>query len=174
MKKVAGDMVLLVLAVGVFVVAAAAPTYVYLQTRSATEYVREVENTIGDARSREIAARATKQLLSETADARAILESASVPEDGAATFIALLERDAREAGIALSIGAVSVDPKDGPFNALKVSLRSSGTFSAVMRLLALVETSPYVGVVDSVSMERDEKGVWSSTMLVSVLMRKKL
>lgn len=174
MRNVVREIVVVGISALLFFAAAAVPVYVYVKTVNATRYVREVESVIGDARSREATTRATKQLLAETAADRALLEQASLPNDGAATFIALLEQDARDAGVVFTIGTVSVIPKDGPFDALSVSMRASGTFSAVMRALALIETSTYLTAVDAVSFERDEKGTWSLTMNVSALMRKKI
>lgn len=173
MKNMKKEILLVLTGAAVFITALAVPVYVYLKTVSATRYVREVESSIGDARSRETMARAAKQMLSDTAEAREVVAAAALPFDGAATFIALLEQDARDAGIAFSIGAVSVDPKDGPFDALSVSMRASGTFAAVMRSLSLVETSQYLTSVEDVSFERDEKGNWNSTMNVSAIMQKK-
>lgn len=166
------EYILVCVSAAAFLAAAAAPVYVYLETRTAERYVADMEAQLGSARSREVAARSTKQLLVDTEAARSRLEAASLSQDGAAAFIDMLERDARSAGVAFDIGGVSVEPKDGPLNALRVSMRGTGAFAAIMRLAALVETVPYASSVESLVLEREDSGAWSAVIVVSVAMRK--
>ncbi len=158
----------------IFCSAAAAPVYVYVTTARSNAYVAEVEHRLGDARSREATSRTTRQLLADTLQERTRLEGASVASDGAAALIETLEKDANAAGISFEIGAVSVALRDGPLDMLKVSMRAEGTFATVMRALSLVETIPYVSTVDTVTFERSDRGVWSSIINISVMMRKKI
>lgn len=172
--KLSQEYFILALSICIFVVAAAVPTYVYLTTARAKAYVAEVENRLGDARSREATARTTRQILADTAHEREVLEEASVASDGAALLINTLERDAKAAGISFEIGGVSVEPSDGALDMLKVSMRAEGTFATVLRALSLVETIPYVATINTIALERNDKGVWSSTTVISVVMRKKI
>lgn len=163
---------LLLIAGLVFLASAAAPAYLMARTAAAKQYIADVEGKIGSARSREQAERSLRQLVADTEAERAELRSHSLEQGSAAALIELLERDARGTGIAFSIGGVAVDPKDGPFDVLKVSMRGQGSFSAVMRLLSLIETIPYASTVESVALEREMDGRWSATFTIGVLMRK--
>ena len=174
MRYTLNEYVVLALCAALFLGAAAFPTYIYLDTKEAERYVATVESQLGSARSREIQARLVKQLLADTQTEREALEGASLPRDGAAVLIDLLERDARAAGIAFDIGGVSIDPKEGPLDTLKVTMRGSGSFSSAMQLVALVGAVPYVSTVDAAVLERGEKGIWSATITLSVAIRKDL
>lgn len=156
----------------VLIVSAAVPAYLMARTARAMQYIADVEGQIGSARSREAAERSLRQLVADTEAERAALRSHSLAQGSAAALIELLERDARSAGIAFEIGGVSVDPKDGPFDVLKVSMRGQGSFTAVMRLLSLIETIPYASTVEAAALERGVNGRWSGTFTLGVLIRK--
>lgn len=163
---------LLIIAGLAFLASAAVPAYIMVRTAQAKQYIADVEGQIGNARSREAAERSLRQLVADTEAERTALRSYALEQGAAAALIELLERDARTAGIAFDIGGVSVDPKDGPFDVLKVSMRGEGSFAAVMRLLSLIETIPYASTVDSAVLERDPSGRWSGTFTLGVLIRK--
>lgn len=167
-----GEYYIVAIAGLIFLASAAAPAYLMTRTAAAKRYIANVEGQIGSARSREQATRSLRQLILDTEEERAALGAYALEQGSAATLIELLERDARAAGIAFEIGGVSVDPKDGPFDVLKVSMRGQGSFTAVMRLLSLIETIPYASTVDSAALERESGGRWSGTFTIGVLMRK--
>lgn len=172
MRSISSEYVVLGICAALFLGAAAFPAYLHVRTSEVKEYVADIEGKLEDARFREAHARSVKQLLADTQPQRDALEGASLPKDGAAQLINLLERDARAAGVAFSIGGVSVDPKDGPLDALKITMLAEGTFASVMRLIRLVETVPYAATVDAVVLERGERGAWSATLSIAVAMRK--
>lgn len=166
------EYLILAIASGAFLLAAAVPAYLMTRTAKAVQYIADVEGQIGNARSREQSMRSLRQLITDTEQERTTLSQYSVGSDGAASLIELLERDARGLGISFAIGGVSVDPKEGPFDTLKVSMQASGSFSAVMRLLALIETIPYASTVEAITLQREENGQWGGTFSIGVLMRK--
>ena len=111
------------------------------------------------------------QIASETGDARAKLAALALPSGGDANFISAIEELAGEAHISLAVASVAAVPPSGTLpGTLTLSLQITGSWSACVRFLQLIETQSLAENIPSVSFTYDAPNKqWQGTIAVSIV-----
>ena len=118
-----------------------------------------------------------KNLAVETATLREKLLSSTLAKGGAISFIELLEATGRDVGARTSIESVSTkdNAKLSNIEELRLALKVTGPWPAVVRLLGLLELLPYETELDQVvvsKVESPEEGSWRADLLLTTLKEK--
>jgi hypothetical protein len=154
------------------VVSLAVPVFLYMRIQDARAQVAEIEVAHAEASLREAEEKAAKQRVQATAPLRAQLEPLSISKDDAASFIAGIERVAKETNVSLGLSTVEVTGETaGRLRTLSMQANAEGTLQGVMTFLRLCETLPTATAVSGVSLERKEKTwVLSATLTTPIKM----
>jgi len=133
--------------------------FVFLKIRSQNEYVSNLLNESNNDLKKDETLRAIKTTLTENKQFISHIDSYFVAKDGVVDFIEILESYALKSGVALTIGAVSVeqDPKvKVDFKeVLRLKVDASGSWENITRFLSVIENMPYVTDINMVSLSRN-------------------
>ena len=132
--------------------------------------------SLSDAERESASYRSIAQLLSETAEKRARIDSFFVNKDGAVSFIKEIEQVGASAGIKTDVIKIAVersaeedaDSAKAGIEKFAAAIEASGSFEGVYRFLALLEKIPRPLLISHVSFSQNENGVWGGVFEISV------
>lgn len=175
--KISSQSRTLLLTAALFTLAAlSAYAFLWFGIKRANERASLLGNEIEVAERGEQELKAMKTLVSDTKPLREKLDGYFIPADGAVVFFESVEALGAAAGVSVSLESVSVEPL--PDSALaetvRVVVRAEGQFAAVLRFLALLETTPHAGQIEQFSFVAnapDKKGSspWRADVTIRVL-----
>lgn len=119
--------------------------------------------------------RSLGKLLEQLESEETALDIRFVDTEGIVPFIESVERMGVDAGIAVEVASVSIDPDtdtNRPHEWLKISLWAQGSWSKLFHFLMLLETVPYAVKLDQVGLTWEESdavssgGQWEGTFII--------
>jgi Tfp pilus assembly protein PilO len=108
---------------------------------------------------------------------RETLRGYVLEDDRVIDLLSLIETVAAEQGATLTTSALAVVPIDDTFETLALTVSVTGSFSNMMRVLAMIETLPQQSVISSVLFTKTEKeggGEWQGTIDLKVTKFKRI
>lgn len=164
---------LLVLILLMNVAAIALYGFLFFTVKTKNEHISKLVNEIESGATAEDTQKSTKALAIETAVLREKLKSYLVGKDEAITFFELLERMGSDVGGEVTIHSVTKGGLDRPeAEELRLTLVATGTWSAVIHYLGLLELLPLqVRVEQMVVSTSDKQGEapWRGDITLVVL-----
>lgn len=106
---------------------------------------------------------AAKASLAQIAGYESTIQNYFVPEANVPVFNDMLEGIGKAQKAEVKVLSVA---KSGPH--LTLSLSITGTFDAVMRTIGVIEYAPYALVISGLSLQGDDKKVWSANVSILV------
>ena len=151
--------------------------FLFMEIKEKNEHLSELANRIEAETAEESDIHYKKNLAVETATLREKLLSSTLAKGGAISFIELLEATGRDVGARTSIESVSTkdNAKLSNIEELRLALKVTGPWPAVVRLLGLLELLPYETELDQVvvsKVESPEEGSWRADLLLTTLKEK--
>lgn len=151
--------------------------FLFFEIKEKNEHLSELTNRIEAEIAREGTISHKKDVAVETAPLREKLQSFILAKGGAISFIELLEATGNEVGAHTTIESVST--KDHPqlptIEIMRLTLKVTGSWQAVVRLLGLLELLPYETGVEQVVVskrEASDEAPWRADLLLTVLKEK--
>lgn len=161
----------LILAAILFIATAGFYFFFYSAIRASQEDVARLEEGMREAQARERLNRTLEILVRDTEKERATLAQHFVSADGVVGFIEYLEGLGRRAGATVKVGAIDVGESflATRLDHLTLTISASGSFASVARFVSLLETLPYISVIDEMSLEKRAaaKNTWDANVTVS-------
>jgi hypothetical protein len=109
-----------------------------------------------------------EKTLADTAKDRARLASFVVTDDGITEFLALVEGAVRSQGLTASTRAVEIEPGEGRFESLKLTIAANGGYDELKRLIVLLETMPFSIDMRTVRLDRASGNEWTGVFTFAV------
>jgi hypothetical protein len=141
--------------------------YLFFMTNAKTEKTTALYLASRQAASDKEKIHALERMLKETEKERARLSEYFVTKTNAVTFIEQIEKIGKNADVDLTVNSVSGETKDS--GAIALNFSATGSFSALYRLIALVESMPYKATLKKTDMQRSdqkEKAAWKGNFTV--------
>lgn len=111
---------------------------------------------------------ALEETVRTSADDRAQLAKYILPNENVIEFVSLLEKIAKEQGVAFETKGLETYPVDDWFEELEVTASIKGSFDAVIRMLRILETIPTQSSLTSVSLTRGGDSIWEASVQLRV------
>lgn len=157
---------LLVLAIAVLLVVVAVNFYMRQKVGVSVDHAVLARDIVIAEQQNVANEQGLSQTYQATTDARARLHSLFIPSDKAVELIEALEGIGAETGADVTLSSISADNLDasdpGTIGSVNVQISATGSWSAVMRTLKLVEALPYPVTVGSVSIQSSGSGAVSN------------
>ncbi|MEX0919109.1 MAG: hypothetical protein WDZ85_04095 [Candidatus Paceibacterota bacterium] len=129
--------------------------------------IAERENRIEQLQDQETDLVALENLVESTAADRRLLAEYFYAEDDIINLIELIERVAAETGTTVDIS--NIDPGDD----LLITLRSTGSATAVRNFITRLETGPFISSFGKVTLQKnieaDEVVSWTANLILKIL-----
>ncbi len=146
----------LILAAAVTLVIGVLYIYMFYATNASVNQADLARDIVRVEMSDQSQSKSLSQLASSTAASRAHLNSFFVPADDVVTFITSLESIGGESGSSLSLASIDADSLDGKpagtIGTVRAHIDADGSWSSVMRALAIAENMPYAVSIDQVQL----------------------
>ena len=139
------------IAVGILVSAA---ILVYMKTRALSDEIRTAEERIYVAERKKQEFSSAERGLLEYQKEIAALNRVFVREDTFVSFVRALEDAARIAKVSFKAQNARVPLTDAEETSF--TFRISGDFASIVRFFSLLDTTPYIGMVDQVFIRRED------------------
>lgn len=151
--------------------------FLFAKIKEKNEHLSDLTNQIDAEIAKESAVDYKKNIAVETATLRGKLLSFTLAKEGAISFIELLEATGNEVGAHTSIKSVNTEdhPQSSNIEKLRLTLSTSGSWSAVARFLGLLELLPYETSLEQVMVSRAEvagENPWRADLILTVLKEK--
>lgn len=151
--------------------------FLFAEIKEKNEHLSELTNRIEAETSEESALNYKKNLAVETAALREKLLSFTLAKGGAISFIEFLEATGNDVDARTSIESVSTKDHAQLSNIeeLRLTLKVTGSWSAIVRFLGLLEVLPYETALEQVAvskMEFPDEGPWRADIFLTVLKEK--
>jgi len=151
--------------------------FLFWKIKEKNEHISDLSNKIEAEVSAEQAIHDKKALVEDTAALRGKLLSFILGSREAVSFIEFLEKTGANIGVRTSVESVSAreHPELSGMEELRLKLRSTGSWPAVVRFLGLMELLPYEADVDQIVMSRAEfegGDLWRADFTLAVLKEK--
>jgi Tfp pilus assembly protein PilO len=114
--------------------------------------------------------------LEQTKSERALLATQILQDADVIGLLSLIGTLGKEQGVVLTTSSLNVEKIDQKFETLVVNLEATGSYTAVTKMLSLLEHIPYQASVSSVQLERTgegEEGKWKGVFTVRITKFKK-
>jgi hypothetical protein len=167
MKRHHAHIPLLILAVSVAAFVAASYIYMFYRTRASIIEASLSRGAIKAEQAGQSQARSLISIASTTASDRARLESFFIPASGVVSFITALESIGPRSGSEVSLSSIDADTLAGAAHGtvgyVRARVQASGSWSSVMRTLALAENLSYASSVSGIRLDSSARGasrVW--------------
>lgn len=108
--------------------------------------------------------------LEETAEARTSLKGRILSENGVVDLLTLIETIAKEQQVKLTTEGIVAEPLNDDYASLVLSVRTEGSYDALLKLLTIFEQLPYQAVIHSVQFSHTEGDTdfWVSTYKIQI------
>lgn len=151
--------------------------FLFSEIKVKNEHLSELMNRIEVEIEKEGTINYKKDITVETATLREKLSSFTLAKGGAISFIELLEATGNEVGAHTSIESVSTKdhPQLSTVEEMRLKLKVTGSWPAVVRLLGLLELLPYETGLEQVVVSKGEasdEAPWRADILLTVLKEK--
>lgn len=104
--------------------------------------------------------------LADSKDARALLKSRILTDEGVIDFLSLIENAGREHQVVLKTNTITTQPINNTFETVVINVSVEGAYAPLVRLLTLFEQLPYQAGLHNVVFMHSSEGkedVWKST-----------
>jgi len=113
-----------------------------------------------------------EQTLSVSERDRKIIDTFFISERETINFITRVEVLAEQFGVTLETTQLSVTPpKDAESSTLKIGFITKGTYSAVARMLAALETLPYHLTIPTIAIKNSVGSEWEGSIVLHVTLQ---
>lgn len=136
------------------------------------------ENTIATEKAHKNALDELLHTVQKTEQQRTELASRIVRDDSVINFLSLFEAVGKEQGVVLTTDSLSTTPLNDMFETLQIHVSVKGSYTAIMRVLALFERLPYQSSVTAVTITNADQGKdgisWGGTFVLEITKFKKV
>ena len=145
--------------------------FLYTDVLTSAVRIQEARDQVAAISARDTFAQRAAQFLSETSAERSAVRFFTIPEDGTAQAIELVEAAAKLAGVKASVGSATLSGLGTHHERLDITATAEGTFQGLARFATVLESLPRGAVVSKIEISATEKG-WYGSYLVSFVKQK--
>jgi hypothetical protein len=142
--------------IAVFFMSAGLYGYLYAETRALADQTMRSRAAVDAEEANLVQTKDLFELYQRTASSRTRLAEFFVPAKKAVTFIKTVESIGSSTGAAVSIASIAADPLEtaapGTIGKIVAHVEAGGSWTDVMRTLAMFEVLPYESSVDRISL----------------------
>lgn len=149
---------------------------IFYEVRHKNQQISSVQNEISFESKKIDRLKNLQTLVETTSGDRELLDHYFLSKDNLVEFISLVEQLAKDAGVKVGLDNVGEEESENSqYLNLRMNISTSGSWSDVLRYIAMLENLPYVVKLDNFILQRsldgDEKTVvWSARLTLRVLM----
>jgi hypothetical protein len=145
--------------------------FLYYDIQASAITIKESRDQIAAISARDTFAKAAAQFLAETAAERSAVQFFTIPPDGTAQALELVENAATLAGVKATVGDAEIASLGSYHEGVSVTVSAEGTYAGQARFATVLESLPRGATLSSVTLSATEKG-WYGTYLVSFIKQK--
>lgn len=127
--------------------------FMYVQIHSLVARSLAVADVVSSRKFDRAHASEVKRVFDATASERASIKSLYVPSDNLIQFIESMESISSSTGASVSVASIQADDLGtadaGTIGTIQARVEARGSWTAVMKSLALIENGPYIVAIDS-------------------------
>lgn len=151
--------------------------FLFWKIKEKNEHISDLTSRIEAEAATEQTIREKKALVENTAAFREKLLSFTLGSKEAVSFIEFLERTGTDAGVRATVESVSAreHPRLSSMEELRLKIKSTGSWPAIVRFLGLMELLPYEADVDQIVVSKAEfegGDAWRADFVLTVLKEK--
>lgn len=149
-------------------------TLLFFEVKKTNEAVSTLQNQLDIEVRQDQRLRSMKELLADLDEELKKIDTYFIASDGVVNFLEELESFGRISSASVEVNSVSVEDGEGtaslPYNRLRIEFVSEGSWSALMRLISLLETFPAGITMHRSQLERLPNSVlWQGHISFTVL-----
>lgn len=131
--------------------------FIGVKAHSLKDEAVSIESDMATKTSESAYLNSVRNVLKSSKSDLAAINSRFIDKDGVPSFIDLLERKAKTAGVQADFGSIVITPADAGGGTLKLSMTGSGTWSNIIQFISVLESLPYASRIETASFSTIDK-----------------